>query len=133
MKVTLEAGYKDFYTLNDIARAKSVIAQVKDDGETAKSWAEYAVREALRDTGDYLAEVLKAEATTAKNCRANNCYENDSLNMDVWISATAKTTFGYIEVGAYLTDIWQTGGDYEYRNNMFISYYKFDKDFWNRF
>lgn len=122
MKVTLEERYKDIYTMNEYEVAKKVIVQEKDDEETAKGWAEYAVKEALKGTGDYLDRVIEATATTAKNCRAWDAYFEGSGNMDVWIKAIAKTIDGFIEVGACLTDIWQSGST-PYKDKMFITRY----------
>ncbi len=128
MKVKLEEKYRRYYTLEELDIAKEIIRQEKEDDEyTAKDWAEYAVREALKDENgnniDYLTKVITAEATTAKNCRAHDAYTSESGNMDVWIEATAKTYDGFIEVGAYLSDIWQTGAE-RYKDHMYINYYK---------
>lgn len=130
MKVTLEKRYKDYYTISDLERAKAIIKQEReDDGETAKGWAEYAVREALKGTDDYLDRVIEADARTAKNCRAWNAYGDDSMDMDVYISATAKTSRGFIEVSAYLSDIWETGVK-DYRQYMYVNYYKRTVPMW---
>lgn len=124
MKVKLEKRYKEFYTINDLERAKEIIKQEKeDDDETAKGWAEYAINEALKGTWDYCMEILKAEAHTAKNCRVWNAYNDHSGDMDVVIEATAETQRGFIKVVAYLSDIWQTGAN-DYRNDMYVRYYK---------
>lgn len=137
MKVALEKGYRKHYTLEDLEIAKKIIQWEKEDGMSAKDWAEMAIREALKGTGDYLKECLKAEAHTAKNCRANDNYWpseynedgvwiEGSHNMDVWIGATAQTDNGFIIVGAYLTDIWNTGAA-EYKQHMYIRYFKVSK------
>lgn len=125
MKVKLEYSYKQYYTLEEYECAKYVIKQEKEDDETPKGWAEYAVREALKEHNDYLVEVLKAEAATAKNSRVWNAYGNSEFctqTMDVWVDATAKTIHGFIEVGAYLTDIWKSGAE-PYADKMYIKYY----------
>ena len=122
MKVRLEDRYKDFYTVRDLERARAIIKEEKEDTETAKGWAEYAVREALGNTSDYLIEVLKADARTAKNRRAFDAYFEKSEDMDVWIRATAETRYGFIKVGAYLSDIWQTGA-VKYKEHMHIEYF----------
>lgn len=124
MKVKLEKDYRKNYTVDDYYRAKKVIAYEKEnDEDTAKGWAEYAINEALKSKNDYIVEILKADATTARNCRAFDMYGEGTDNMDVWIEATAKTDFGFIEVGAYLSDIWQTGA-VKYTEHMYIKYYK---------
>ena len=127
MKVRLPKDYKSIFTLEQLEQAKLVIAAEKDDDETVKGWAGYAIREALKDEPDYLVDVLKADATVAGNCRIWNQYsvfpaESASGKMDVWIEATAETTEGFIKIGAYLSDIWQTGGT-DYREHMYIQRY----------
>lgn len=122
MKVRLEKDYKRFYTIEDLERAKMVISYEKEDGETAKGWAEYAVREALKGKNDWLSEIITADAQTAKNCRAWNAYGDDTQDMDVWLNIVARTAFGFITVGAYLSDIWQTGA-VEYKNHEYIRYF----------
>lgn len=122
MKVKLEQGYKNHYTISDLERAKAVIKAEREDTETAAGWAEIAIREALKDRGDWLNKVLEASACTAKNCRAWDAYDTGTQDMDIWIAATAETDRGFIKIGAYLTDIWNTGSE-DYRNHMYISYY----------
>lgn len=125
MKVTLEKNYRRYYTLEDLDRAKRVIAAEKEDESTVKEWAEMAIREALKnDDGiaeDWIVEILKAEAHTAKNCRVWNLWGDDleTETMDVWIEFAAELEQGYIKGGAYLSDIWQTGGT-DYRDHMYI-------------
>lgn len=124
MKVRMADDYKKFFTLEDVARAKMVIKYEKEnDEETVKGWAEYAVNEAAKGLHDYCVEILKAEAKTAKNYRVWNAYGDGTEDMDVWIEATAKTCDGFIEVGAYLSDIWQTGA-VEYVHHMYVKYYE---------
>ena len=129
MKVTLEKNYRKYYTLEDLDRAKRVIAAEKEDESTVKEWAEMAIREAIKnDDGiyeDYIVEIFKAEAHTAKNHRVWNAYgycdpeEANTQDMDVWIEFAAELEQGFIKGGAYLSDIWQTGGT-DYREHMYI-------------
>ena len=129
MKVTLEKNYRKYYTLEDLDRAKRVIAAEKETDCTPMEYAEMAIREAIKnDDGiyeDYIVEIFKAEAHTAKNHRVWNAYgycdpkEANTQDMDVWIEFAAELEHGYIKGGAYLTDIWQTGGT-DYRKHMYI-------------
>lgn len=123
MRVKLEKNYKDIYTIGDLERAREVINYEKEDEMSIKDWVEYAVREALKNTNDYAVEILKAEAHTAKNCRAWNTYSDTSEDMDVWVNGVAETSEGFIKIGAYLSDIWQTGA-IDYTDKMFIQYFK---------
>ena len=121
MKVTLEKNYRSIYTLEEYDMAKAVIANEKEyDEESPKYWAEYAAREALKGEDESLIEVLTAEATTAKNHRIEwDRYCEGGGKMDVYIRFLAETTRGFIKGGAYLSDIWETGGT-EYKQNMYI-------------
>ena len=123
MKVKLDKNYRDLYTLSDLERAKEVIKFMKDDTSSVKDYAAYAIIEALRDTKVFDREIITAEARTARNRRVWDAYGDGTGSMDVWIEALAKTSEGFIEVGAYLTDIWQTGSDH-YKDNMFIRRFK---------
>lgn len=124
MKVKLERGYKEIYTIADVNRAKAIIKFEKDDEMPINDWAEYAVNEALKGTNDCFVSVLKAEAHTAKNSRAWDLYGEDTHDMDVWIKAIAETREGFIKIGAYLSDIWQSGA-IEYKDKMYIGYYTY--------
>lgn len=122
MKVSMMKDYRHFFTLEEVDQAKEVIRTEKEDTSTPASWAEYAVREALKGENDHLNEVILASASTAKNSRVWEAYGVDTGRMDVWIEATAKTQRGFIEIGAYLSDIWQSGA-VEYKEHMYIQKY----------
>lgn len=120
MKVRLEEKHRSLYTLEELDMAKAVIKAEKEDEMSAKDWAEYAAKEALRGEVESLVEVLKAEAKTAKNCRIKwDRFCEGSGNMDVWVSFLAETTKGFIRGGAYLSDIWETGAT-EYKQHMYV-------------
>ena len=123
MKVKFEKDYKQYYTIKDLDQAKLVIQYEKDDEETAAGWAEYAIKEALKDSMEYCDEVIRASAETSRNCRIWDAYGEGTGSMDVWIAALAKTSEGFIEVGAYLSDIWQSGAE-PYKHQMIIKQYK---------
>ena len=122
MKVKLEENYRKLYTLEDLDAAKIVIACESGDEETAKGWAEYAAREALSGCNDYMVRVIEASARTARNRRAWNAYGEGSKDMDVWIVALVETTKGYVKLGAYLTDIFDSGQK-KYQDEMYIQRY----------
>lgn len=125
MKVKLPKEYKQIFTLEDLTRAKDVIrAEKENDENKIEEWAEYAVNEALKvgEYCEYCVEVIRATAEVAKNYRAWNAYSEDSKDIDVWISGLAETSCGYMEFGAYLSDIWKTGST-PYRHHMYIVMY----------
>lgn len=129
MRVKLEKEYKRLYTLEQLDQARAVIQSEKENDDfTVVQWAEMAVHEALKGTGVNAQDwqegwILQAEATTARNGRAWNQYGEGTGDMDVWIDAVARTGEGFVEVGAYLSDIWQTGGT-DYRQHMYIKRYR---------
>ena len=123
MKVKLAECYRSRYTLEDLDRAKRVIAIEREDSETPIGYATYAVNEALRGTSDCLDYVISATAETERNCRVWDAYEEGSADMDVWIDALAKTWNGFIKVGAYLSDILKTGSE-SYKDHLYVKYYK---------
>ena len=123
MKVTLPKNYREYYTLEDLDRAKLVIKAEKEDDCPIKEYAEMAVNHALKNKGDYLAEILKATAETTKNRDVWDHYGEGSGRFDVWISATAETMNGFVKVSAYLSDIWQFDGETDFRPRMWIQYF----------
>ena len=123
MKVTLRKDYKDTFTITDLENAKKVIKQLREDETSAKEYLAFAVNEALKGSNDCLGRVLEADAETYLNGRIFNAYFEGSGRMDVWVEGIAQTLDGYIEVGAYLTDIWTTGADSDYSSRMFIRYF----------
>ena len=125
MKVVLEPNYKDYYTLTDLEHAKTVIKYEKsDDDYTAKDWADYAVEMALKDAKDFPKRILATTAQTAKHANIDHydAFGEGSGDMDVWMGVIAETERGFIKIGAYLTDIWETGAK-DYRDNMYIEYF----------
>lgn len=124
MKVRLEDDYRKLYTLEELDQAKAVIQYEKEyDAESVKNWAEMAAREALKDSTDCIMKVIEADARTGRNHRAWERYGDDTGSMDVWIEATVRTWEGFLVIGAYLSDIWDTGGT-DYRQHMYIERFK---------
>ena len=125
MKVKLQDIYKDIYTVSDLDRARAVIRMMREDCASVQEYAECAVREALTGKDDYIGKdaILRATATTAKNSRVWDGFYCGSYDMDVWIEATAETAYGFVKVGAYLTDIWTAGAE-SFREHMWVNYYE---------
>lgn len=131
MKVLLPKDYKKYFTIEEYEIAKEIIKMEReDDASTAKDMAEYAVREALKnDDLCYLEEILEAKAEVCKNnyqtYEVYDRYFEGSQLMDIYISGVAKVSFGYLEFGAYLSDIWETGAR-EYKVDT-VKYVKEEK------
>ena len=129
MKVTFPKDYKNFYTVAEVEAAKQIIREMKEDTSTAAEEAAAAIREALKNTGDCLDEVLKAEATICKNNRIWNQYGENTGMLDIMICGIAKTSLGYIDVEATLSDIWQIGSEgYEDRLRMYVRHFTRPRD-----
>lgn len=127
MKVRMPKNWTQWMTTDEVEAAGKLIKdELENDTETTKGWAFYAINEALRGSKDSFGDqkaILACSAEIAGNARVFDAYFDGSGRLDVWITATAKTTLGFIEVGAYLTDIWQTGAT-PYKEHMYIQYYK---------
>ena len=124
MKVTFQKDYKNWLTVAEVEAARQIIREMKEDTSTAAEEAATAIREALKDTGDWLDEVLKAEAVICKNSRVWNQYGENTGMLDIMICGIAKTSWGYIDVEATLSDIWQIGSEgYETRINMYVRHF----------
>ena len=126
MKVVFEQGYRTYYTLEDYDIAKELIARQKLDEFPLKDAAEIAVDEVLKNnTCEYCVEILSVKAETTKNCGIWNYYFDGSRNFDVWIKTVARTSYGFIEVGAYYSDINKIGAEERdgLIKNWYIQYY----------
>ena len=132
MRVTLPKDYRNYFTLHDLDIAKRLIACAKEDEATAKEYAEMAVRAALRGKHDFFKEVLKASAEVGFYYRTWDRYFDGSEHMDIYISAIAETDFGFVKIGAMLSDIWDIDGTTElFKGDMYIRYYAEDKEVFN--
>ena len=124
MKVTLPKDYRKLFTLEEMDIARKIIRDMKDDDFTPATYAEIAIDHWFaHHTADGRDTVLTAKAEISKNRMAWNAYSDDSRQMDIWVSAVTKTYDGYLEIGAYLTDIWQIGGEEDFTDRMFAQYF----------
>ena len=63
-------------------------------------------------------EIIKSTASISKNCRVCNVFNDESGNIDIWITVTLYNTYSsengcgvFYMVGAYLSDLWQATAD----------------------
>ena len=125
MKVKLETSYKDYYTVSVLEQAKNVIQWEKEnDDETIEGWAEYAIAEYNKNVKPelYVNDIITVEAYTSRNSRIWDAYGENTGNVDVWITGIAKGFDCFIEFGAYLSDIWQSGA-IDFYHHMYIERY----------
>ena len=112
MKVTITKDTKKWLTLEQAPIARRIIADMKQDETPITEYAAMAVNCIGNALGhfNWCSRVLEAKAEISGNRRIWNQYSDDSETLDVWIDFTARTDDGFIEGGAYLTDIWNIGG-----------------------
>lgn len=124
MKIKLEENYKSIYTLENLYRAKRIIEEEKEDAETAAGYARIAADHIAKKHVDWVDRIIEASAETALNNRVWNVWNDSSGNMDIWIRFIAKTWCGFIEGGAYLSDIHGITGDNDLTGHMYYTLYK---------
>lgn len=131
MKVTLPKDYRKTFTLEDMDIARRIIRDMKEDDTTPTWYAEVAlghwIFKRLKNR-DGVYEVLRATAEISKNRRSWEAYGEDTRQMDIWIEAVAKTFDGYLELGAYLTDINGIAPNTDFTDHMYARYYTVNKD-----
>lgn len=123
MKVTFGKDYKRLFTIDEYEKAKRIISDMKEDSSSPAEYAEYAVNAIGHACGIGGCEkVFSCSAEIAGNCRVWNQFSDDSGSLDIWLSGVAKTWNGFVEFGAYLSDIWSLDGensDFLAKNHMF--------------
>ncbi|MBR0283246.1 MAG: hypothetical protein IJQ81_16920 [Oscillibacter sp.] len=125
MKVQITKDAKKWLTLAEAPVARAIVADFKDPemygNERAEELIERAARAYLDATGycdkiGYVEKALTAKAEIAGNQRVHNYYFADSGRLDVWIQGAVELSRGFLEIHAYLSDIWALGGDEAARN-----------------
>lgn len=127
MKVKIRKEDRRFLQEHIAEHMIDIMAQ--EDSSKPSEVAEMAIREIMKGTNDWLPvwkPILKAEARVALNCRIQDLYFEGSEDYDVWVEATARTAYGFIEIGAYLSDIWQVGAleEGELRRRAWVQYFR---------
>lgn len=126
MKVKIRKEDRRFLQEHIAEHMIDIMAQ--EDASKPSEVAEMAIREILKGTDDSISResILSAKARVALNCRIQDLYFEGSEDYDVWIRATARTGMGFIEIGAYLSDIWQIGAlePGELRRRAWVQYFK---------
>lgn len=124
MKVKLTENVKKYITIAEMLMVRRIISDMKED-TGIKEYAQMAARIASGTNERF--EILKSEASIAKNCRICDAYAEGSGNLDVWLEIYAFNQFaGFYEAGVYLTDLWKLTGENakEIKAYMFINEYK---------
>ena len=127
MKIKVTKETKRIVTLDEMEQAAKIIKFEREEDEwEAANYAELAVNAALHAYHGRCEKVMEASAEIAKNCRIRDYYHDDSRTLDVWINATARTSEGFIIIGAYLSDINDITGSNqeEIARHMYVRRFK---------
>lgn len=125
MKVTMPTMYEDIYTVSEAKNARAVIKAAKDDGMTAKEYADRAIRHCRELRHVFAWEVLKVEATAEKHLALEwDRYGEGSGLFDVLLTITAQTTNGFVVLYAWVTDIWETSEENPYFDAICLERYE---------
>ena len=116
MKVNMTSDSKRIVTVEEMPAAREIIRQMKADENSAADYIRYAVN-AL---GNGCEKVYEASAEIAKNCRIWDAYGSGTGTLDVLIKATARTWNGFVEIGAYITDLWNISDDNSQSEHFFV-------------
>lgn len=106
MKVKVTETSKKCINLADVPAMESVIEMMENDASTLREYADTAIRIIYNEIVSDI-KILDTDAEIAKNCRIWNRFSEESKDVDVFIRAIAfvdKREF--IQIGAYITDIW---------------------------
>ena len=106
--------------------------QEQEEGEPGE-YLDMAAQIVARKYGEYPKKVIFARAEIAKNERICNIHGEGTENLDVWIEGLVQTDSSYIELGAYITDIWDISGvnrahDDQLVSHMYVRRFKEDRD-----
>lgn len=125
MKISVTNEMKRIIPIADMPAVRKVLASFKDDGFSAKDYAEMAARIA---SGNNHVKVLECSAEIAGNARVWDRFDEGTAQYDVWINFTAIVSNGFggfVMGGAYVSDLWEATGDNdrEIRKHMYIRKY----------
>lgn len=127
---------KKYVTAYDVEKSRDIIRDMRDDESTP---ADYLLTAANCLQGVYHAEVVNAAARVACNRRVWDAYSVGSGDLDVYVEGLAKVEYfdgsrygvAYVEMGAYLSDIWQlTGSDVDDATTtsmFYLTWYKMNQ------
>lgn len=136
MKVKFTKQAKNYITVAEAAEARKIIESLKnDDDESATDYLRSAgnlANKMINNSPFGIDRVLEADAEISRNNRAWDNYHEGSGKLDVWVQGLVKADLDtYMEIGAYLSDIWNITGnnemDVDIIEHMYIEVYRRDK------
>lgn len=123
MKIRITKEAKKWLTLAQAPIARKMVQDGKDPDVYGGFTNEELVMSAANAFLSYHADhgaakkcgltkrVLEATAEICNNQRLDDYYLDGSGIMDVWVEGIVKCYTGYLEIGAYLSDIFALGPD----------------------
>lgn len=124
MKVKITENSKRYMMAYQLPAARRIVEDMKED-TGLETYCQMAACVASGSSAEF--ELFNIKAEIAGNCRVNNAYDNDSGNLDVWITFYAFHFYeGFFDIGVYLTDIWKIDGknNDEIRDCMYFNHYR---------
>lgn len=127
---------KKYVTAYDVEKSREIIRDMKEDESTP---AEYLKTAAKSLECVYHAEIINAAARVSCNRRVWDAYSVGSGDLDIYIEGLAKVEYfdgsrygsAYVEIGAYLSDIWQLTGcnedDATTTSMFYLTWYKMNQ------
>ena len=128
MKIRIKKEDRQWMTLNEAAEARKFMEDLKEEDAAelimiaAHTWEvkNYDIIRGSCGCRGLGEEVLKVEAGFARNDRLDYNGQHISKSekkLDVWIEGTVAMQWGFLEISAYLSDIWAVG-DEDTRNSL---------------
>lgn len=127
LKLVFSKEYKREFTVAEY----EIATRLKREYEDETPAAEY-----LKDAANlfgYAGEVIRARAEISKNIRTYNAFGDYTETLDIWITGLVyMVDYGpdnraaYLELGAYLTDIWNIAANNhdEVKQHMYARAFK---------
>ena len=123
MKIRISKESKKWMTLAQAPVARQMVLDGKDPEMygnitneecvelAAIAWLEYHREHNAKKKCGVPIHVLEASAKICNNQRLVDYWSKESGMLDVWVEGTVKCSRGFLEIGAYLSDILQLGSD----------------------
>ncbi len=125
MKVQITKESKKHLTVAEMPAARKIIADFKDDYQTAADVAKDAAALVFGPLGNI--KIYEATAEIAHNDRVFNYYDDDSGHLDIWVQFTAfNDCYSFLIGGIYISDLWSVNDENreEIIDRMYAKEYK---------
>lgn len=127
IKIKITPDSKRVLALDEMPAVKEIMRCFNTDADSSIGEFELGIAARIASNSNENFTYYDVQAEISKNCRAYNAYNDNSGDLDIWITFKAFNPYsGFYEVGIYLTDIWQSDGENsaEILSHMFVRKYK---------